>query len=176
MTDNPGTAKPGRRLMIALFASLAVNLFFAGLLIGGPAFRDGGREFGHRGAPAPGLLPNPRVFVEALGPLEGRRLQREIRQQVPDLRDRVMTMRAKQGNVLAAMRADPYDPEALTAALAEIRDQHGELASSLQAPLADILAGLTPDQRQKLADAFERMRPRYGPHGDRGLKGPDGPR
>ena len=173
MTDNSETTRPSRWLMVVFFVSLAVNLFFAGLLIGGPAFKDGGRDVGHRGGPMPGLLPNPRVFVEALGPMEGRRFQRELRQQVPDLRSKFLAMRAKHRNVVAAMRADPFDPEALTAALAEIRDQQRDLASSLQDPIADLLADLTPEQRQKLADAFERMAGRHGPRGGPRPMGPD---
>ena len=153
MTDRTDPKTVGRWVKVILFASLAINLFFAGLLIGGPAFRGG---------PGAAMMPNPRMFVEALGPREGRRVQREIRRSVPDLREKFKAVRANHLRVVAALRADPYDPQALTDALGNVREAHTELAASFQEPLATVFGNLTYEQRLKLADALEQMRPRPG--------------
>ncbi|WP_043948694.1 periplasmic heavy metal sensor [Candidatus Phaeomarinobacter ectocarpi] len=158
MTDRTDPKTVGRWVKVILFASLAINLFFAGLLIGGPAFRDGPPK----GGPGAAMMPNPRMFVEALGPREGRRVQREIRRSVPDLREKFKAVRANHLRVVAALRADPYDPQALTDALGNVREAHTELAASFQEPLATVFGNLTYEQRLKLADALEQMRPRPG--------------
>lgn len=169
MTDNSQSAKPGRRFKTVLLVSLAVNLFFAGLLIGGPLFFDGPkRDGGHRGGPDMGMMPNPRVLVEVLGPEEGRRAQRQLRREVPGMRQKFMAIRASHKDVLRAMRADPYDPDALVDALTNVRNKHMDVASAFQKPFADLLADLTPEQRAKMADAIETMRSRRGRHAGEG--------
>lgn len=164
MTDNTNPKTTGRWVKVILFASLAINLFFAGLLIGGPTFRDGPPKGGAGNA----MLPNPRMFVQALGPEEGRRVQREIRRSVPDIRQKFKAVRSNHLAVAAALRADPYDPQALTDALNDVREAHTDLASSFQEPLARVFGDLTHEQRLKLADALEKMRPGRGgrPGGD----------
>ncbi len=158
MTDKTDPKAVSRWVKVILFASLATNLFFAGLLIGGPAFRDGGPKGGAGAA----MMPNPRMFVDALGPREGRRVQREIRRSVPDLREKFKAVRANHLRVVSVLRADPYDPQALADALGNVREAHTELATSFQEPLATVFGNLTHEQRLKLADALEQMRPGPG--------------
>lgn len=164
MTDNNQGAGPGRRLKTVLLVSLAVNLFFAGLLIGGPLFHDRVKRDGaFRGGPDMAMMPSPRLLVEVLGREEGRRAQRELRRQVPQLRQKFTAIRAGHKDVLSAMRADPYDPEALQDALTHTRGKHMEIASSFEKPFAELLADFTPEQRAKMAEALEKMRSRRGP-------------
>lgn len=164
MTDNETPVRQPRKWVpVALFVSLAVNLFFAGLLIGGPAFKDHPRE----AAPTANIVPSPRMFIRILGREDGRRVLQELRRNVPDLRQKFITIRTNHLRVVAAMKADPYDPAELAAAFTAVREAHADLTSSIQEPLTGILAKLTPEQRLKFAKAFERLRgPRHRRGGD----------
>ncbi|WP_422025048.1 periplasmic heavy metal sensor [Pyruvatibacter mobilis] len=173
MTDQAPVSKPRRWVNIALFMSLAANLFFAGLLIGGPMLRD--HPVRDRGV-AVDMLPNPHMFIRILGKEEGRRVLRELRAEVPDLREKFRTMRQRHREVVAAMEADPYDPQALEQAFNNVRAAHTDLTTSLQVPLTRILAELTPDQRQRFSEAFRNLRgpgsPRNRPDGEGHPGGP----
>ncbi len=166
MTDSAHTARINRWLAIGLFVSVALNLFVAGLIMGGP-FRDGPPD--RRG---PDMLPSPRMFIEAFGREDGRKVMRTLRDEIPDLRGKFRQAGEARRGVVAAMSADPYDPEALEAAFTAARAAHVELAESIQKPLTEVLADLTPEQRAKFADEFRRPRHdrRGGPDGER-----DGP-
>lgn len=104
MTDQAPVSKPRRWVNTALFVSLAANLFFAGLLIGGPMLRD--HPVRDRGV-AVDMLPNPHMFIRILGKEEGRRVLRELRAEVPDLREKFRTMRQRHREVVEAWRQSP---------------------------------------------------------------------
>lgn len=152
MTDNvSGPERPRRWLGAALVASLALNLFFAGLLAGGPLFRGGPPD----GSPAAErLMPSPRLFAEVLGSERGREVLREMRAQAPDLRSRFRAMRETRLAVAAAMRAEPYDAAAVRSALEDMRAAHLELTRTIQTPLVGALERMTVQERARFADLF----------------------
>ncbi len=162
MTDSPsqsGVRRGARRWMpVALFVSLAFNLFFAGLILVGPMLFGGP---GGRVGPGANMVPSPHMFIEILGPEDGRRVLRELRDEVPDLRDKFRAMREKHRAVIAAMSAEPYEPEALASAFQAVRESHNDFTTSIQKPLVTVMADLTPEQRQKFSDAFKEVA-RYG--------------
>lgn len=156
MTDREAPSKPRRWLAVAFLVSLAANLFFAGLLIGGPALRDGPPP--RERAAGADMLPSPRMFMDILGRDEGRRVLRELRSEVPDLRQKFRALHQRHQQVIKAMEADPYDEEALSAAFDNMRLAQTDLTSSIQKPLTHILADLTPQQRKQFAEAFRKLR------------------
>lgn len=192
-TNNPHTPAPGaggngegaavppgggrdrrcRWLAVALTASLAVNLFVLGLVVGGPLFR---------GAPPPDApvlgdraLPTPRAIIRALGPERGRALLQEVRRQLDGMPERIREVRAARRAVAEAMRRDPYDPDAVRAAFARLRRAHSEVAEALQEPLVAALGRLSAQERAQLAALFTRPSRRPFPRPARHGPPPDDP-
>ncbi len=174
MMDSSSASPRRRWVAVALFASIALNLFFAGLLVGRPMFGGPDHARGAGGPPATNMMPSPRMFISILGPQEGRKVLRELRSEVPDLRQKFKAIRVQHTAVVEAMRAEPYDPQALADAFEAVRDAHVDLTSSIQTPLTRMLANLSPEQRDKFADAFMNMRGPGGRQRD-GVPGGRGP-
>ena len=162
-------AKPaGRRWKWAFLGLLMVNLLAAGLIGGviakGPpkgdrAIRDLG--FG--------------LYGEALDEADRKALRKAFMEQGPGLRDLRKAMRADLAAVLAALRAEPFNPAALDTAFAE---QTARLEAKMQLGqrlLRDRLVEMTLEHRRAFADRLERSVIRHerkgGPEG-----GPEGGR
>ena len=147
---NPAMPRPGRGLRIALAVSLALNLGVAGLV--GGSFLHGGP--GGRGDPMArdmGFGP----FDEALRPEDRAVLRKSLVQHAGDLRAARREMQTDATAILTALRADPFDPAGLTAALA-IQEQH--LADRLRLGsglIRDFLAALPQQDRLDFADRLE---------------------
>lgn len=144
-----------------LIASLALNLLVAGLLLGSLIFDDG-----------PGRGPRP---VElALGPF-ARALDEEDRHAILEsLRDRpdLRPMRGEEreaafADILAAVRAEPFDPARAGAALAAQSSRVEAVQAAVQAELLERLRAMTPEQRAAFAERLDSEL-RRGPSG----KGP----
>ena len=136
---------PSRVLRIALILSLALNLAVIGLVAGAVVrFRDGGP---------------PQRFDFSLGPL-GRALEpgdrRAIGQALRDRRDlhpgRPLDWRAGLDELAAILVAEPFDPEALGAYLANIRGQGAALIAAGQEVMVDRIAAMSAEERAALAD------------------------
>jgi uncharacterized membrane protein len=147
--DDPVTPAPAPRWMrILLVVSLALNLLVAGatlgmVLRGGPPLAEG-REVGF-GPFAAALSPEDRselrraFIARSIAEGDGRRAMRE-------------DMRA----LLGALRADPFDADALRAALAHVAGRHAgrlELGLSL---IEDRVLAQSPEERLAFADRLER--------------------
>ena len=90
-------------------------------------------------------LPRPRP--EAMNALLDR---------APDLREARRLMRADADTLLAALRADPFDPAALDAAMATMRGRlEAQLALGGEA-LRGLLLGMEPAERLAFADRLEK--------------------
>jgi hypothetical protein len=140
--------RPPRLLRIVLILSLALNLLVAGLVLGALL---GGRD----------RMPPHRVDV-SLGPL-GRALtppdrlaiaaevrgRSEFRPLAPSERRRAMA------ETLAALRAQPFDPDALSAVLAAQRAAGTEALEIAQEVLVKRVSEMTAAERAALADRLE---------------------
>ncbi|MBK6468197.1 MAG: periplasmic heavy metal sensor [Rhodobacter sp.] len=154
----PGPApKSGRRLRIALAVSVALNLAVAGLAVGA-LLRDGPP---HSRADL-GLGP----LSEALTREDRRALRDGFLQRHPDIRGDRKAMRADFAALLAVLRADPFDPAALDAALAAIAQRNAELLSTGRDLVAERLKAMDSAERTAFADRLERAIPRFGRRGD----------
>ena len=133
-----------------LTASLALNVFLAGLWIGGFVGDSGEAPFEARFRSAPAVFSAQGILFalpeasreEARDILDARSAQ--IRASIEDLRD---ARRA----VAAAMARDPLDQAATNAALAELRGRTETVQSVLHGIVLEIAQDLDPIDRERLA-------------------------
>ena len=147
MAEAAGKPRGNRRLKIALALSLAFNLCIVGVICG-VMLRDGpprgGRDFG--------LGP----LSEALSHEDRRALRKAFVARHPDIRDAKRQMRAEFDAVVAALRADPFDPAALDGALAAIAARNQSLLDTGRELVAERLKAMTAEERAAFADRLEK--------------------
>ena len=150
MTDTTEPAKPQIRLWlrILLGVSLALNLLVAGV-VGGAMLRFGGPD---------GLRPPPRTIGAALYralPKEQRRTL--LTQSRGAFRGGPIAARkAYLQQVSAALRATPFDAQAVQAVLDAQVSRRGEVQKSLQRAWLAQVAGMNAEARGTYADRLER--------------------
>lgn len=144
--------KPRRWVMPLLFASLALNLLIAGIVVGWMASHGSDRrgDFGT----VRGLVGEP--FLRALPDDQRRAMMRDVIREAPRIRESRESLRARFEAFLAALRAEPYDPAAVAALLKEQRDVALRRQDIGERLLLERLAEMTPDQRDAYATALER--------------------
>lgn len=151
-----------RRIKILLALSLALNLLFIGL-IAGAAYRHGGKGGGH----GPSLQSYGAPYMRALP-----REQRKVLNQAMRA-DGVMPGRAERRrfyrDVLAALRAESFDPASVGAALSKQREVVGAVQTAAQDAWLKLVAEMSPSERQTYADALEE-RLKRGPRGRKDKK------
>ncbi len=135
--------RPTRGLKIALALSVALNLLVAGVLAGAAL----------RGGPDRELGFGP--FAAALTEDDRAALKREFRARMPDLREMRRGHRQAMAGVLAALRADPFDPAALEVAMDAAAARMGDRLRIGQDLLADHLGAMSPADRAAFADRLE---------------------
>ncbi|MFN3577976.1 MAG: periplasmic heavy metal sensor [Tabrizicola sp.] len=163
MTDQPGPtpelpppppqpALPGssgsRWLKVALAVSVALNLAVAGLVLGA-WLGDGPRK----GMPRD-LSFGP--FSEALSDKDRRALRRDLMGRLGEFRTSREAARAEFNGLLAALRADPFDPEGLKTALAAIERRNAERLELGRSLIEKRLVEMTVEERRAFADRLER--------------------
>ncbi|MBR9765014.1 MAG: periplasmic heavy metal sensor [Rhodobacteraceae bacterium] len=140
-------ARRGMGLRVLLFGSLALNLAVAGLVVGVLTRTP------IKGPPRPDHVAGALTF--ALSPEDrraiGREVFREMRQTGAGRPDR----RAEYARVLAALRADPFQPEELRQVFAHQRDTALRFQQAGQKALMAHLMAMTPEQRLAFADRLE---------------------
>ena len=148
-----------RWLAPALFVSLAANLLVAGVVVG--AVIAGGPDRGGRpDGPARSLLGEP--FVRALESKDRRELGREMMSNRDKLRENRSDIRKRMESLLAALRDEEFDRDALSGLLSEQRGlaiARQELGEEL---LLNRLEAMSVDERRAYADrlgeSFKRFR------------------
>jgi uncharacterized membrane protein len=144
----PAPPRPGRGLKIALALSVALNLGVAGLALG--AWLKEGP--GGRGLPRE-LSFGP--FDQAFLPEDRAALRRDLIARAPEIRTTRAEMRAELQAVLQALRARPYDPAALTRALAAIETRYAGRLALGRSLIEARLQALDDAGRQAFADRLE---------------------
>lgn len=157
MTDNdisPQTpASTGRGIRIALAVSVALNLGVLGVVGGallnggpdghGPMVRDVGFGF----------------FSEALTPDQRAELRKTFVDGNPRELSEWSAMRADANAVLAALRAEPFDPAALKRAMAAQNQRMSDRLATGHTLIEAFLIALPAQERAAFADRLEaRMR------------------
>jgi uncharacterized membrane protein len=133
-----------RWLAIVLGVSVALNLFFLGFL--------SARAF-QRGEPHAERTPHA-----ASGPRERRSRQRHrafdwmTDAQRDELRPRRRALRGTRHAVDEALRAEPFEREKLTQALADLRRQTDEIQASVHQFMLQRAESMSADERRRLAE------------------------
>ena len=160
----PARHVSARVLRIALAVSVGLNLSILGA-VAGSFWHDG--SAGGRGEMVRDLGFGP--FGEALGQDDRRALREWLKARAPELRSANSQRYADLAAVQAALRAQPFDPDALRAALGAMRGRmESQLALGHEA-LTDVILAMPDGERLALADRLERGM-RRGGDGNRGDK------
>lgn len=147
--------KQDRRLRIALAVSVGLNLLVAGLAIGA-AFHGGpDRDKMSRDL---GFGP----FSEALDMNQRRALRDSLIEKSPEIRSAMQQRRADLSQLLAALRAEPFDVSRMQSALETMRQRLTTQLTLGQNALADVLIKMPTEQRLEFADRLERGQRRGG--------------
>lgn len=145
-------------MKLLLILSLAANFVIAGIVIG-HSFRDGDRERGSDRVVnwIVEMLPEARrdfaraYFAEGQERIEAARAERITH--LPE--------------VVAALRAEPFDPAALERALETMFDRRNSSRTVIRERLISLLGELTPAERADFAAEFEqRLSDRAARRGD----------
>jgi uncharacterized membrane protein len=143
------TPRSGRGVKIVLAISVALNLAVAGLVLGAWASDHGPRK----GMPRDlGFGP----FSEALSPEDRRALRKAFMDQAPDFRTTREAARAEFVTLLATLRATPFDPAALTAALTAIETRNANRLDLGRTLIEARLVQMSEADRLAFADRLEQ--------------------
>lgn len=149
MTGLPNPSTQRRGLRIALAVSVALNLAVLGV-VGGAWLTHGGPR-GGSGPRDLGFGP----FNEALTPQDRADLRYRFIQKRPGYVTERRAMRGDLQTIVTALRADPFDPAALDAAMQAQADRLESRIATGQTLLRDFLVDLTPEARRAFADRLE---------------------
>jgi len=156
--DQPKTSK---RLAIALGLSLSVNLLIVGMvagaiLAGGPPGspdRSGARDGG---------LGSFGIFSKAMNEGEKRAVRKAMRENRGQFRNGRREAAQEVGRVIEALRADPFDPAALTQVFSAQQARAVDRVSLGQRVFLDGVSSMSLAERRDYADRLEAVA-RRGP-------------
>lgn len=144
----PVAPTTSRGVKIALAISVAVNLAVAGLAVG--AWLGGG---GQRDMPRD-MSFGP--FSEALDSSDRRAIRRALLDRMGEFRASRTEARAEFETLLGTLRADPFDPAAMKAALAAIEARNAERLELGRTLIETRLIEMSPKDRRAFADRLEK--------------------
>lgn len=148
MTEPATRPSTAAWVKVVLALSLAVNLAVIGIIAGAVA-KDGPRE---RGMPRD-LSFGP--FSEALSREDRRALRLAFLDRAPEFRAGRKDAKAEFSAVIAALRADPFDPAALQLALATIEKRNADRLALGKTLIEDRIIQLSDAERLAFADRLE---------------------
>ena len=156
-----------RTLSIALFVSLAFNLFLVGAVTGGfvvgHRIRGGGDE-----RPSSAGRGPPQLWRagDALPPDQARAERLALRDQGRAAREEMHAVRAARLEAWRALGQEPFDAKAAKARLAAIRAEEADARGQIEDSVVDFAVQLSPADRAGLARGLTAHR--GGPPGERG--------
>lgn len=154
-----------RWIVIALTASLAINVFLAGMFIGrrmvvpppplGPAaqqpaaWRPGDRT----------LPPMIDRIAEGLSPQYRSIFKSAMDKHRPDIVATGAALRDARGKVREMLSAENFDRDGTAAAMAQLQERESKFRQSLQSALLDAAADLPPEGRRQMINPPRRAPP-----------------
>jgi uncharacterized membrane protein len=147
-----------RLLLLGLFLSVAVNLFF----IGGVGYRMAQMSERREARPLP---PNLGWIVRDLSENRREQLSDELRASAAQILPLRRAVFASQRRVNELMAAPDFDAAALQQAFSELREASNRYQQATQEQTVIILAELTPEERQSARDFVRRRGTRDGSDG-----------
>ena len=147
------TPRNKRILRWALGLSLALNLLILGA-VGGALWRHGGPGQGPQGG-LPGLQSYASPYVRALPPETRRELHEQMRTNGQAHHLDREARRGHYAQMLATLRAEPFDPDAAQMVLATQSEAVASVQKAAHAAWLAQVGAMTPEDRQQYADALE---------------------
>jgi uncharacterized membrane protein len=145
-TSPPRRLGPGRW---GLLLSVALNVFLAAVIVAHlAAHRPRGPERG----PGGGMGPRIDRMAASLPAPDGEKLRAAFAARAESVRSATSAFRQSQAAVRQALRAEPFEPAALAAAMAESRMKRLALEQELQTVVATAVAEMSAEGRAKLAE------------------------
>ncbi|OHB32658.1 MAG: hypothetical protein A2882_13515 [Phenylobacterium sp. RIFCSPHIGHO2_01_FULL_70_10] len=143
-----------RHLTIALFVSLALNLFAVGAIVGGLVV--GARFSQHRQTL---IRPGPPPFWDAAQTLPAAQQEafhRALRGDALEVRRKLMAAGEARREAWSELGADPFDPTAVRRDLARAQAMEMEARSIVEGRVVDFAGELSAEERDRLAGALSR--------------------
>lgn len=153
-SQTPAPVRAPTWMRVALVTSLALNLAVVGIVAG--------LAFGAFGPRADGAMVRDLgfgPFTEALSDEDRAALRRAFIAETRaegGFREGRRAMRADFDALLAILRAEPFDPDALAAVMARQEARNRDRLGLGQRLLTDRIAAMTPEDRRAFADRLER--------------------
>ena len=143
----------GRRLKLAFFLSLGLNLFLIGLMVGGLLMsRRAGESPAGRGRGAAHYL----AAAEAFDPADRQAFQEMMQREAREGRPRIEAIRAARREARRAMAEPNFDPAVVQAALERAHAEQFALRREVDAAVLQFAARLDPQERAALGEAMRR--------------------
>lgn len=146
-SQTPVTTTPSSGVKIALAISVALNLAVAGLAVG--AWLNGG----HRDMPRD-MSFGP--FSEALDTSDRKAIRRALLDRVGEFRASRNEARAEFQTLLNTLRADPFDADAMKAALSAIETRNAQRLELGRSLIETRLIEMSKEDRNAFADRLEK--------------------
>lgn len=140
-------------LSVALVVSLCANAFMGGVLLSRSA-RHPPSEMMAGASEGRGAL---RDFASAMPPEMREPLLQGMRDQRQMIGDRMRHVQAARQASIMALKAEPFDSEALRSALADQRAAQSEVQAVVHEGILNSVARMTPEQRQQLSQNARRL-------------------
>ena len=156
-----GPAKPSapRWMVMALFASLALNLVVAGATAGF-VWRHGGRV---AEAQAAHLAPNVLSYTSTLSPAQQKELSELTEQQRQNVRPLRRQLREVRDEVVRELAAEPFDKNRFQAAQSRLLVADQKAREAVHLLYAAIAANMSPAERRGFAEWRQKRRPTRNP-------------
>ena len=139
-----------RTLALVLFASIALNLFLAGIMVG--RF-----DRWHGGPKGPGHGPSmTRMIEKALGDSLTPELRERLTAHSEAMRETRRTTREKRDAIRDALLQEPFDKTAYLEALKSMNEVFDRMRTETHSFMIHIVEQMTPEQRRKLVKSLGR--------------------
>ncbi len=152
--------RAGKWLAAAFTASLAINVFLAGLFVGQRMMAPmPPRGMALRVAEHPGERPMPPIFervADALAPDQRATFLAVIDKHRPEIATAGAAVRDARMKVRDIMASDQFDRAAAESAMSTLRERHAAFQQALQSTLLDAAQALPPDARRQMVNAGGR--------------------
>lgn len=140
-------------LWVVLIVSLAINLAIVAAIVSHQAVGP----HRHRSITGPGFTQIlPRAFFRELDRDRRKELVGELREHRRGFRELRKQLRKKARDVAAALRAQPYDAEAVTKALQAYEAEAQTMVVRGRSIAGNFFTRLTPEERKLIANEIER--------------------
>lgn len=146
-------------LGIVLLASVGLNLFFGGLMIGRvidhPWHRDRGGM--HERSPALHKMA-PRWIGRVLSEETAEQLKPIWEKRESLIKPRAKALKEARKSVRSIMGEDPFDPQAYRAALKQVRERRSIMEMEIHEAMIETVAALNAEDRRKISEYRPRHR------------------